>query len=423
MKVSILSYGSRGDVQPYIALGLGLQRAGYRVTLAAPALFRSFVEQYGLRFAPLPGDPTELMRASVEKAPPSASPLAPLRVGAVMARYALPVARQMIDDVRAACRGADAIIHTLLLTVAGHEEAMRLGVPDFSALVFAVFAPTQSFPNALFPPFPLGPSFDRQLHVYFNRVFWWGNRLVYFWLRRKHKDLPPLTSWPFDPQNERVTPILYGFSRYVVPPPPDWGPDVRVCGYWFLDAPPDWQPPPGLRDFLDDGPPPIFIGFGSVVSRDAKKTTRMVLDALEQTGQRGLLLKGWGGLGTEDLPKSVYAIEHAPFDWLLPRMAGAVHHGGIGTTADALRAGIPSFIVPFTADQPFWGRQIAKLGLGPEPVPFRQLTVEKLASHIERLVKDDMARRRVAELGKRIRNEDGVGEAVKILGGYLHTHP
>ncbi len=419
MKITILSYGSRGDVQPYIALGLGLQRAGYTVTLAAPGMFRSFVEQYGLRFAPLPGDPTELMREFVEKAPPSASPLAPLRVGSVILRYALPIARPMLDDVHAACEGADAIIHTLLMTVTGHEEAVRRGVPDLSALVFAVFAPTRSFPSALFPPFPLGPKYDRQLHVHFNRMFWWGHKLGYALLRRKHKDLPPLTSWPFDPRNPRPTPILYGFSRYVVPPPPDWGPNVHVCGYWFLDAPPGWQPDPGLQAFLDAGPPPVFIGFGSVVNRDAVRTTRMVLDALEETGQRGLLLTSWGGLRSEDLPESVYAIEHAPYDWLLPRMSAAVHHGGMGTTADALRAGIPSFIVPFTADQPFWGRQLAKLGVGPSPVPFYKLTTSTLARNIDFMVKSNVLRGNIAKLSAKIQTEDGVGNAVQIIGNTL----
>ncbi len=420
MKLTILAYGSRGDVQPYIALGLGLQRAGYTVTLAAPAVFRAFVEGYGLAFAPLAGDPTELMRQAVAKAPPGSGVLAPLRIGWVVLRYALPLARQMLKDVDAACQGADAIIHSLLLTVAGHEAAVRRGIPDFSALMFTVFAPTGSFPNALFSPFPLGPEYDRKLHVYFDRLFWWGNKLGYALLRLKHRDLPQMTaSWPFDPQNERVTPILYGMSRHVVPRPPEWGPNVHLCGYWFLDSPPGWRPPPGLQAFLDDGAPPVFIGFGSVVNGDPKRITQMALDALAQTGQRGLLLTGWGGLCPANLPSDVYVIDHAPFDWLLPRMISAVHHGGIGTTADALRAGIPSFIVPFTADQPFWGRQVAQLGVGPQPVPFHKLTVAALAENIELMLQDSKMRSRVAELGERIRSEDGVGKAVEILRDYL----
>ncbi len=418
--MSILAYGSRGDVQPYIALGSGLQRAGHTVTLAAPAVFRPFIEGYGLTFAPLAGDPYALMRQAVAKAPAGSSPLAPLRVGLVMLRYALPLAWQMLEDVEAACEGADAVIHTLLTTVAGHEAAIRRGIPDFSALMFTVFAPTRSFPSALFSPFPLGPEYDRQLHVHFNRMFWWGNKLGYALLRLKHKDLPPLTSWPFDPQNERVTPILYGFSRQVIPRPPEWGPDVHICGYWFLDEPPGWQPPHDLQAFLEDGPPPVFIGFGSVVNSDAEQITRMALDALAETGQRGLLLTGWGGLRTAGLPASVHVVDHAPFSWLLPRMSAAVHHGGIGTTADTLRAGIPAFIVPFTADQPFWGRQVAKLGLGPDPVPFRKLTAPVLAAKIDAMTNDSAMRRRVADLGTRIRGEDGVGEAVRILEGYLH---
>jgi UDP:flavonoid glycosyltransferase YjiC (YdhE family) len=414
MHVTILAYGSRGDVQPYVALGSGLQRGGHTVRLAAPERFGPFVTGYGLEFFPLPGDPTQLMQRMVEEGGANL-----LRVAPVIFDYALPLGVQVMVGARRACQGTDAIVHSFLMTVAGHEAAVQLGVPDFSALVFAIFARTAAFPNGAFPELPLGGVYNRWTHDVFTQLFWRGNRLAYAWMRRKHADLPPLSTWAFDARNERPTPILYGFSPQVIPKPPDWGEDVHVTGYWFLDGASDWRPPVDLVDFLETGPPPVYVGFGSVITREARRLTETALEALARTGRRGLLLTGWGGLVEADLPEHVFAIDFAPFDWLFPRMAVLVHHGGMGTTAAGLRAGVPAVAVPFTADQPFWGRRLYQLGAGPRPIPRRKLTVERLAKAIRAAMSDRAMREQAAWLGERIRAEDGVGRAIEIIRRYL----
>lgn len=413
MHITILAYGSRGDVQPYVALAKGLQQAGHTVRLAAPELFESFVTGYGLEFFPLAGDPTQLMWKAVE----AGSNL--LRIGPVILEYAMSLAVQVLAGVRQACQGTDAIIHSLLLTVAGHETALQLGVPDFSALVFATFARTAAFPNQAFPELPLGGIYNRLTHDVFTQMFWQGGRLAYAWVRRKHPELPSLSTWPFDASNERPTPILYGFSPEVIPKPPDWGEDIHVTGYWFLEAVSSWRPPVDLVDFLEAGSPPVYIGFGSVVTRKAKLLTEIALEALAQTGQRGLLLTGWGGLVETDLPKHVFRIDSAPFDWLFPRMAALVHHGGMGTTAAGLRAGVPAVVVPFTADQPFWGRRMYRLGVGTKPIPRKKLTAEKLAEAIDKAINDQVMRQQAARLGERICAEDGTRRAVEVIERYL----
>ncbi len=172
----------------------------------------------------------------------------------------------------------------------------------------------------------------------------------------------------------RRSPVIYGFSPSVVQKPPDWGDHVEITGYWFLDRQPGWQPPADLADFLAAGAPPVYIGFGSMSTRKPQETTELVLRALSRDRQRGLLLTGWGGLSEIDLPDYVFKIEFAPHDWLFPQMAAVVHHGGAGTTAAGLRAGIPTIIVPHFIDQPFWGQRVADLGAGPQPIPRRQLT-------------------------------------------------
>jgi sterol 3beta-glucosyltransferase len=195
----------------------------------------------------------------------------------------------------------------------------------------------------------------------------------------------------------RREPILYGWSPSVLPKPPDWGKWLHTTGCWFLEQSEGWKPPRGLTDFLNSGPPPVFVGFGSMNNTDPERLTDIVLRALERTGRRGILATGWGGIGDSDLPDSVFRVEEVPHDWLLERVEAAVHHGGAGTTAASLRAGVPTAVVPFFADQPFWGRRIAELGVGPEPIPRRSLSVDRLANAIQQATADrDMKARAIA---------------------------
>jgi UDP:flavonoid glycosyltransferase YjiC (YdhE family) len=310
----------------------------------------------------------------------------------------------------------DAIIHSLLLTVIGHQMAVEQGIPDFSALIFLSFAPTGAFPAQILPGLRLGPRLNRLSHVGFVQLFWQSNRLAYAYLRRKDRSLPPLAGWPF--AGPQPTPILYGLSPLVVPRPADWGQHLHLTGYWTLDEA-GYEPPANVRTFLEAGPPPVLVSFGSLITRRAGDLTEAVLGALRQTGQRGLLVRGWGALEERDLPDSVLAVDAVPFEWLFPRMAALVHHGGVGTTAAGLRAGVPAVVVPFTADQPFWGRQVERLGVGPEPISPKALTAGRLAAAIERAMTDAGMRSRAARLGKALRQEHGARRAVEILERYI----
>jgi len=423
LRITILAHGSRGDIQPYVALGRGLYRAGHQVRLACPTRFEDFVVDNGLEFAPLAGDPTELAQVLSENIGTNY-----LRAIPALLNYTMPLAVQIIEDCRRACQGADGIIHSFLMTVAGHETAMAMNVPDLSALIFGVFSPTCSFPNQMFPALPFGGAYNRLTHGIFDRIYWQGSRMGYGWLRRKHSHLPPLHRWPFASRSKRrksrrkfrALPVLYGFSPSLLPRPADWGDHLHMTGYWFLDNP-DWIPPAELLAFLEAGPPPIFIGFGSTITSKANGLTDIALKALALTGQRGLLLSGWGGLEQVDLPSSIMTIENAPFDWLFPRMTALVHHGGMGTTADGLRAGKPAVIVPFTTDQPFWGRHLHRLGLSPAPISPRKLSAERLATAIRDTIENDALRRRVQSMSQSIRCEDGVGRAVTLVELYLES--
>jgi len=224
---------------------------------------------------------------------------------------------------------------------------------------------------------------------------------------------------PFEKLRKQCNPVLYGYSPLVIPKPPDWKEWTHVTGYWFLNRPSDWQPPSDLVDFLESGPPPVYIGFGSMTHRHPEQMTELVLKALKRTKQRGILQIGWGALSSRDLPDDVFKLDFIPFDWLFPKMAAVVHHGGAGTTSAGIRAGIPSIIVPFFADQFFWGQRVFRLGVGPQPIPQKHMSTERLSIAIDTAIKDTGMRARAANLGQRINAEDGVGQAVKILNHYL----
>jgi UDP:flavonoid glycosyltransferase YjiC (YdhE family) len=219
--------------------------------------------------------------------------------------------------------------------------------------------------------------------------------------RRTVLGLPSAPYWdgPLALLKKQDVPVLHGFSAHVVPRPPDWEKHVYITGYWFLDPPPEWRPPADLVDFLQAGPPLVYVGFGSMSHGDPRTATRLVVQALQLAGQRGILVSGWGGLTQADLPASVYIAESIPHSWLFPQMAAVVHHGGAGTTAAGLRAGKPTITVPFISlDQNFWGWRVADLGAGLPPIPSKRLTAEKLAQSISSAVADPLMRQRAAEL-------------------------
>jgi UDP:flavonoid glycosyltransferase YjiC (YdhE family) len=212
---------------------------------------------------------------------------------------------------------------------------------------------------------------------------------------------------------------LGAYSQTAIPHPSDWSDDVHITGYWFQDAPSEWHPSIELEEFLAEGPPPVYVGFGSMGGRNPEDFAAIVLQALEKSGQRGLLLTGWGGMNVMRVPDHVFVLNAAPHNWLFPRMAAVVHHGGAGTTAEGLRAGVPTVIVPFIVDQSFWGNRVKDLGVGPKPIPAKKLTADKLASAIEKATTDSKMKERAVALGKAIRAEEGVNNAVKIVQQYL----
>jgi UDP:flavonoid glycosyltransferase YjiC (YdhE family) len=416
MRIAIIASGSRGDVEPYIALGKGLAQARHHVRLVTHQDFENLIEGQdpNLTFWPVEGrvrDVAEGMGALLERGNF-------LAILAEMSRQAQTAGIYLARAGLAACEGVDMILTGLGGIFVGAALAEKFNLPLVQAY-YIPFTPTRAYPSFLVPrpPVPLGAPFNRLSYSLARQVMWQSFRPADRAARRDVLGLrpAPLLANPFDHPCTRKLPILYGYSPAVIPPPPDWGPEIHVTGYWFQDSVDSWTPPPALLDFLAAGPPPVYVGFGSMSSTDPRATASLVLDALRQSGQRAIMLAGWGGLAAADAPASVFMVDAVPFAWLFPRVAAVVHHGGAGTTGLGLRAGTPSVIVPFFGDQPYWAQRVADLGAGPRPIPRRRLTAARLASAITAAVSDPGIRGRAAELGARIRAEDGVGAAVAVI--------
>jgi len=411
LAITLIAPGSRGDVQPYVALGTGLKKAGHTVRVLTSQDFEALVTTYNLDFWDLGG----AMQTVAQEMQHLLEQGNFLKILASMGETAQQLVNQASRNGLEACQDADIIIAGPGGLFVGQALSEKLAIPFIPAHYFPL-TPTGEFPNALvpLPPMRLPAWANRLSHHLAQQMLWQNYRAADSKARREILHLPPAPFWgPFGALEKQT--ILYGYSPHVIPPPADWPDAVHVTGYWFLEPPAGWEPPAELVAFLQAGPPPVYIGFGSMVNRKAEETTHLILEALARTGQRGILSAGWGGLQQRDLPETVMMIGGVPFDWLFPQMAAVVHHGGAGTTSIGLRAGVPSIVIPFMGDQPFWGRRVYELGVGPHPIPHRHLTVDRLAEAIHYAVTDSAMRARAAHLGERIRAENGVAQAVALI--------
>ena len=417
MHITIFAAGSRGDIQPCIVLGRGLQQAGFDILLAAPENFAGFVQEHGLSFHPLHGDVQEIMAGETGRQFMEGGSTNPLRSIRAMRSMLEPVAMQMAEDALEACAGADALISLAVFAT------LAKSIAEIRRIPLIHLEPTPVFPSRAFtaPGFPL----QRDLGGLYNRFSGHAMlRILWYWYSpfvNKFRDCYGLSRFNAASFYKilAAAPLLGAYSDKVIPRPPDWPQNIHISGYLLLDSQAQWQPDDDLIRFLQAGDPPVYIGFGSMSGRDPQRLAALVLEALAKSAQRGVLLTGWGGMRALSVPDEVYVLDSAPHGWLFPRMAAVVHHGGAGTTAEGLRAGVPAIILPFAVDQTFWGKRVAALGVGPEPLPQKKLTAEGLARAIHSAVTRPATRQRAADLGAALRAEDGVGTAVSIIRQYL----
>ncbi|XP_041016496.1 sterol 3-beta-glucosyltransferase UGT80A2-like [Juglans microcarpa x Juglans regia] len=419
LQIVMLIVGTRGDVQPFVAIGKCLQGCGHRVRLATHANFKDFVLTAGLEFFPLGGDPKVLAGYMVKNkgflpSDPSEISIQRNQIKEIIFSL-LPACMESDPDSKIPFK-ADAIIANP--PAYGHThvaEALKVPLHVFFTMPWT---PTSEFPHPL--------SRVRQQILYrlsyqiVDMMVWLGIRDIINEFRKKTLGIRPVTYLSGSYSSPPDVPYGYIWSPQLVPKPKDWGPNIDVVGFCFLDLASNYQPADSLVKWLEAGKEPIYIGFGSLPIQNPEEMTGIIIEALEITQQRGIISKGWGGLGNSAEPKKfVYLLDNCPHDWLFQRCIAVVHHGGAGTTAAGLKAACPTTIIPFFGDQPFWGERVCARGVGPAPIPVDELTRDKLVDAI-RFMLDPKVKERSVEIAKAMENEDGVTGAVKAFHKHFH---
>ncbi|MCG6495930.1 glycosyltransferase [Kitasatospora sp. A2-31] len=407
MRILIATAGSRGDVAPFTGLGVHLLAAGHEVAVATHATFAGTVRAAGLEFRPLPVDPrAELASTGGQRLlRAGAGPLGVLEL-LRLGRSFMPA---IGDGIAAAAdRGADLLLTSSTTSALGQAVAEAAGLPHLG-LHLQPLAPTREFAPAVTGSRSLGRTGNvlagHAVQAATDQLFAPAVRRL-----RRRLGLPPRSV----ARARRDHAVLHGFSPTVVPRPADWRPGLDVAGYWWPHPDPGWRPPARLLDFLAAGPPPVFVGFGSLVVPDPERLTATVLAALRAARVRAVVQSGWSGLAAPE-GDDVLTVDDTPHCWLFPRMAATVHHAGAGTTAATLRAGTPTVPVPAQLDAPFWSARAARLGTSPGPVPLAGLTAGRLAAAIRRALDDPGHRARAGAVARVLAAEDGAGKVVEAV--------
>ncbi|KAL3647659.1 hypothetical protein CASFOL_008627 [Castilleja foliolosa] len=418
LQIVMLIVGTRGDVQPFVAIGKRLQDYGHRVRLATHSNFKEFVLTSGLEFYPLGGDPKVLIGFMVKNkgflpSGPSEIPVQRNQMKEII--FSLLPACKEPDIDSGVPFTADAIIANP--PAYGHThvaEALKIPIHIFFTMPWT---PTSEFAH---PLSRVKQSAGYRLsYQIVDSLIWLGIRDMINDVRKKKLKLRPVTYLSGSQSSESDIPHGYIWSPHLVPKPKDWGPKVDVVGFCFLDLATNYEPPESLSNWLKSGPKPIYIGFGSLPVQEPEKMTQIIVEALEKTKQRGIINKGWGGLGNLAEEKDfVYLLDNVPHDWLFLQCASVVHHGGAGTTAAGLKAACPTTIIPFFGDQPFWGERVHARGVGPAPISIVDFSLQKLIDAINFML-DPKVKERATELAKSMENEDGVTGAVKAFLKHL----
>ena len=418
MKIKLLTTGTRGDVQPFIALGLRLQKSGHDVVICTSQDFEGFVRTHDVGFAPIRASMMKLAQSKEGKRMLGSNPYEIMKQ---IKKTIHPMMKQMLDDLWAASQDSDCLIYHPK-AFAGYDIAQKLNIPVFAAHPIPIIAPTGNFTNPILP-FSIRNHWLNEKSYQLNRLMLFSfKNLINTW-RSETLNLPPRSVFNNDLcLNGRDIPVLYGCSPSIMPYDPKWKDRVCMEGFWFLEEN-AWDPPKELEAFLAAGSPPIVISYSSMPLKHPDKVLEMIKQALQRTGQRGIILIGWSGMDVFDKTDDhILCIQEAPHTWLFPRAAGVIHHGGAGTTAAVLKAGKPMTISPFSADQPFWAKRMYGLGVSTRPLREKEMSVDTFAERIVALTSNTKLEANSMALSEKIQEEMGVDRAVDFIERRLHVH-
>jgi len=414
----LLTLGTRGDVQPFIALAHGLKARGHDVVLGAPENFQSWIEGHGLEYRSIGVDMQAFVQSLQGRKVMAGNAFAMARM---WRETIVPLTRKSLDAIWETARDADVIVYH-------PKTAGAADVGEVTGAVLFHAAPFPIFPSKAFPLFALPGNYGPWLNRLSYKLLLFSRLVFLPTLNQWRKDSLGLGTvspfWARAAARDRTPGQLCAVSPSVIPGyPADDSENIQTTGYWFLDEGQDWRPDPELSEFLMRGDPPIYIGFGSMTSGDPTRLAQIIVEGVRRAGVRAVLATGWGAMGEIDVPGTIQLIRGAPHDALFKHVSAVVHHGGAGTTAAGLRAGLPTLICPLTVDQPFWGRRVQALGCGPKPQSLKHLRSGQFAEGLVELATSDAYRIRAQEVANAIAKEDGVARAVEIIGAVRRRGP
>lgn len=405
----MISIGSMGDVRPYMLLGRELRSRGHEVTIAAFAPFQKMVEEAGLRFYPLTGDIVEFMGRLMK---PEAMGVNYLLEVEKVIRDIAPI---LLGDLMDCVKDAEAMICTFFGSMF-YSIAEKYGIPCIQTQYFPM-DPCRDMPISSAPFRNLGRSWNElSYRIGYLLISALEKRYLTDWRKENGMAKRKLKTSPDYVSGGQEVPVIYAVSPSLVPRPEEWGGNIRMSGFWWDERPVAYEPDDTLRSFLEKGEKPVYIGFGSMVSGDMEELAQIIRDAVDMAQVRAVVALGWGQQEAPQHTDSLYYAAGAiPHDWLFPRMAAAVHHGGAGTTASSLRAGLPTLIIPFGGDQPFWAERVYKSGCGPKGIPRDKLTTERLAESLAELAGTPTYRAAAAGISMKMKAEHGVRTAADLV--------
>lgn len=412
MKISIVTSGSRGDVQPYLVLAKALRDKGYDVKLIANSNFKEFIEENNVKFCPLNVDIKELVE--------SEEGLKLIESGNVITFLGkfLDLFKklfiQFFDDMLEYCSDADLIIHSPTAFVASYI-AVKFNVPSIGAYL-QPFSKTKDFPNFAFPQdLSFLPLYNKLSHDLFDIISWQMVRPSINYITNERLKIGKLPFF-FNPskfQEEKDFPMLYAYSPSIIPRPKDWRESINVTGYWFFENN-NYVAPKELEKFIDTDKKIIYIGFGSMSNRNSEQTSKMINNVINKLGIKAVVLSGWGGVNKIE-NENIYMTDYIDHNWIFPKVSASAHHCGAGTTSVCLKSGTPQIPIPFFADQPFWAKRIYDLGLSSKPIKRKKLNEDNLYYSIKNVLENKDISKRSKEISLKISQEDGIGNAINAI--------
>ncbi len=424
MRIVIATTGSAGDVQPFISLGIRLLQEGHRVRVAAPENARLLCKQCGLEFTAIDSDTQSRLRTETHHVRMDTGNSLRFAFHRIKSRRSIAI--NVNRSVWLACQDADLILYRIGGFIYADSIAEKLRIPSIK-IGLVPYSPTKKFPSLYVSPLmELGSIGNLGSYRIATIVIWIFMHQVVNDFRQKVLGLQPFPSWKGPPRSflnqpgGNETPLLYAFSEELLPKPADWGANIHVTGHWTHPIDGEWIPSAELLNFLDRGDPPVYLGFGSMINQDAQETYQMIHQALKICGKRGIISAGWSEMEKVSESDDLFLLKtNTPHEWLFPQTCATVHHGGIGTTLNSLKAGVPSIIVPFNYDQPFWGRQVYRIGAGPKPIPKQKLSAENLALAIQSSVEDKKMMKTVITIRNKMDLEDGTGYSIRVIKEFM----